>query len=47
MTASNRRDIWIDSLRGFAAFGVMIVHILGTFPNIGINCNFFSKTFLI
>lgn len=46
MTASNRRDIWIDSLRGFAAFGVMIVHILGTFPNIGIKSSGTGKIFV-
>lgn len=36
MTNNKQRDIWIDTLRGIAALGVMIAHLAVTFPNIGV-----------
>ena len=41
-----RRDIWIDTLRGMAAFGVMIAHLAVTFPNVGVRGSGTGKIFV-
>ena len=46
MKVEKQRDIWIDTLRGIAAFGVMIAHLAVTFPNIGVRGSGTGKIFV-
>ena len=46
MTNNKQRDIWIDTLRGIAALGVMIAHLAVTFPNIGVKGSGTGKLFV-
>ena len=40
------RDVWIDTLRGVAAWGVVIAHLAVTFPAIGVRGSGTGKIFV-
>ena len=41
-----KRDVWIDTLRGIAALGVMFAHLAVTFPKIGVRGSGTGKIFV-
>lgn len=41
-----KRDIWVDTLRGIAALGVVVAHCLTIFPSIGVRASGMGKIFV-
>lgn len=41
-----KRDIWVDTLRGIAALGVVAAHCLTIFPSIGVRASGMGKIFV-